>query len=183
MRSGSPPESAPSAIRISRLTVSGLPLPALLKLNKYYTRLSSRFTECRFPSRPHYFHSTEIGRAGAFRIIDRFDIGPLAFDVLESLGGHTPGLVFYLNREFGLLFTSDYLLNVKSLSAEDKEHLGIYRYLLTSPNSDNRIYKAETAALKDLIVALNDELSLQKRAALIFPGHGEYYRAEELTNK
>jgi glyoxylase-like metal-dependent hydrolase (beta-lactamase superfamily II) len=75
---------------------------ALLKLNKYYTRLSSRFTECRFPSRPHYFPSTEIGRAGTFRIIDRFDIGPLAFDVLESLGGHTPGLVFYLNREFGL---------------------------------------------------------------------------------
>lgn len=156
---------------------------SLLKLNKYYTRLSSRFTECRFPSRPHHFPGAEIGRAGALRIIDRFDIGPLAFDVLESLGGHTPGLVFYLNREFGLLFTSDYLLNVKSLSAEDKEHLGIYRYLLTSPNSDNRIYKEETAALKDLIVALNNELSVTKRAALIFPGHGEYYCAEELTSK
>ena len=155
---------------------------ALLSLNKYYTRLSSRFTDCRFPSRPHYFQSTEIGRAGAFSIIDRFEIGQLAFDVLESLGGHTPGLVFYLNREFGLLFTSDYLLNVKSLSAEDKEHLGIYRYLLTSPNSDNRIYKEETAALKDLSAALNDELSVRKREVLIFPGHGEYYRAEELTN-
>ena len=156
---------------------------ALLTLNKYYTRLSSRFTECRFPSRPHYFSSTETGKAGAFRTIDRFDVGPLAFDVLESLGGHTPGLVFYLNREFGILFTSDYLLNVKSLTTEDKEHLGIYRYLLTSPNSDNRIYKEETAALKDLIVSLNDELSARKRTALIFPGHGEYYRAEELANK
>lgn len=72
---------------------------------------------------------------------------------------------------------------MKSLSAEDKEHLGIYRYLLTSPNSDNRIYKEETAALKELIVTLNDELSFQKRAALILPGHGECYRAEELTNK
>jgi glyoxylase-like metal-dependent hydrolase (beta-lactamase superfamily II)/uncharacterized protein with ACT and thioredoxin-like domain len=156
---------------------------ALLMLNKYYTRLSSRFTECRFPSRPRYFHSTEIGRAGAFRTIDRFDVGPLAFDILESLGGHTPGLVFYLNREFGLLFTSDYLLNVKSLTAEDKEHLGIYRYLLTSPNSDNRIYKEETAALKDLIVALDDELIVRKREAIIFPGHGEYYRAKELMHK
>lgn len=156
---------------------------ALLTLNKYYTRLSSRFTECRFPSRPHYFHSTEIGKAGAFRTIDRFEAGPLAFDVLESLGGHTPGLVFYLNREFGLLFTSDYLLNVKSLTAEDKEHLGIYRYLLTSPNSDNRIYKEETAALKELIITLNNELIVRNREALIFPGHGEYYRAVELTNK
>jgi hypothetical protein len=72
---------------------------------------------------------------------------------------------------------------VKSPSAEDKEHLGIYRYLLTSPRSDNRIYKEETAALKDLIVALNDELSFQKRTALIFPGHGEYYRAEEMAKR
>jgi glyoxylase-like metal-dependent hydrolase (beta-lactamase superfamily II) len=160
---------------------AGAAHPGLLNLNKYYTRLSSAFTECRFPSRPHYFADAETGRAGAFGIIGRFGVGPLAFEVLKSRGGHTPGLVFYLNREFGLLFTSDFLLNIKSLSAEDKEHLGIYRYLLTSPNSDNRIYQEETAALKELMLAVNDELSARKRAAFILPGHGEYYRAEELN--
>jgi glyoxylase-like metal-dependent hydrolase (beta-lactamase superfamily II)/ACT domain-containing protein len=156
---------------------------ALLNLNKYYTRLSNRFTECRFPSRPNYFSTEEKGKAGTFRIIDRFAVGPLAFEVLESLGGHTPGLVFFLNREFGMLFTSDFLLNVKSLSAEEKEHLGIYRYLLTSPNSDSRTYKEETAALKEMMIALDGALKSLGKEAYIFPGHGDYYSAAELKEK
>jgi glyoxylase-like metal-dependent hydrolase (beta-lactamase superfamily II) len=156
---------------------------ALLNLNKYYTRLSNRFTECRFPSRPNYFSTEEQGKAGTFKIIDRFAVGPLAFEVLESLGGHTPGLVFFLNREFGMLFTSDFLLNVKSLSAEEKEHLGIYRYLLTSPNSDSRTYKEETAALKEMMIALDGALKSLGKEAYIFPGHGDYYSAAELKEK
>jgi len=147
----------------------------LLNLNKYYTRLSIRFTECRFPSHPTYFPSADMGRSGQFRIIHQFLIGPLSFDVLESLGGHTPGLVFFLNREYGLLFTSDFLLNTASLTAADKEHLGIYRYLLNSPNRDPRIYKEETAALKDVMASLEKGLSAQGRTAYILPGHGEYY--------
>ena len=154
--------------------IPGLSGP-LLNLNKYYTRLSSRFTECRFPARPRFFQTAGLGMAGKFRIIDRFMIGPLAMDVLESLGGHTPGLVFFLNQEFGLLFTSDFLLTVQSLTAEDKEHLDLFRYLLTSPNRDARIYKEESAALKDMMVALDKDLTVLGRKAIIFPGHGNYY--------
>ena len=155
----------------------------LLNLNKYYTRLSVRFTECRFPERPHYFATEGLTVQGGFRTIDRFAIGPLAFEVLESHGGHTPGLVFYLNREFGLLFTSDFLLNTKSLTLEDREHLGIYRYLLTNPNRDSRIYKAETAALRELMLAVDADLKKNGGAALILPGHGEYYAAAELSEQ
>jgi glyoxylase-like metal-dependent hydrolase (beta-lactamase superfamily II)/uncharacterized protein with ACT and thioredoxin-like domain len=148
---------------------------SLLNLNKYYTRLSSRFTECRFPSRPHHFSTNEREETGSFWIIDTFKVGPLLFEVLESHGGHTPGLVFYLNREFGLIFTSDFLLNVRSLSPEEKEHLGIYRYLLTSPNSDSRVYKEETAALKEMMLSLDQALRAHGRQGYIFPGHGDYY--------
>ncbi len=155
----------------------------LLKLNKYYTRLSSRFTECRFPAQPQFFQTAGLGMEGQFRTIDRFMIGPLAIDVLESLGGHTPGLVFFLNREFGLLFTSDFLLNVKSLTPEDKEHLGIYRYLLTNPNKDSRVYKEETAALRKVMLDSDAELKKRGGAAFIFPGHGEYYAAAELFDQ
>ena len=155
----------------------------LLNLNKYYTRLSVRFTECRFPEQPRYFKSEGPAMPGGFRTIDRFAVGPLGFEVLESHGGHTPGLVFYLNREFGLLFTSDFLLNVKSLTQEDKEHLGIYRYLLINPNKDSRVYKEETAALREMMLELDAELKKRGRAALIFPGHGEYYGAAELNAK
>ncbi|HEY6012229.1 MAG TPA: MBL fold metallo-hydrolase [Nitrospirota bacterium] len=150
----------------------------LLNLNKYYTRLSIRFTECLFPEHPRYFSTAGLDAPGPFRTIDRFSIGPLRFEVLESRGGHTPGLVFYLNREFGLLFTSDFLLNVPSLTTEEKEHLGIYRYLLTSPNRDARLYKEETAALRAMMNKLGQDLKTQGRTARIFPGHGEYYAVE-----
>jgi glyoxylase-like metal-dependent hydrolase (beta-lactamase superfamily II) len=153
----------------------------LLNLNKYYTRLSIRFTECLFPARPHYFPRNRLSALGSFTHIDTFKIGPLVFDVLESLGGHTPGLVFFLNREFGLLFTSDFLLNVSSLRPEDKEHLGIYRYLLTSPNRDSRVYKEETKDLKRMMLTLQKELNAGGRTAYIFPGHGDYYAVAALA--
>lgn len=156
---------------------------SLLNLNKYYTRLSSRFTECRFPAHPRYFPAATVKSINGFRIIDGFSIGPLVFDVLESLGGHTPGLVFFLNQEFGLLFTSDFLLNVKSLTPEDKEHLGIYRYLLTNPNKDSRVYKEETASLKNIMLNVDGELKKRGGSAMIFPGHGDYYPAGELKEK
>ena len=147
----------------------------LLNLNKYYTRLSSRFTECRFPERITYFPVKDPGRAGRFRTIADFDIGPLRFEAVESLGGHTPGLVFYLNRQRGLLFTSDFLLNVPSLSADEKEHLNIYRYLLTNPNRDTRVYMEETEALKELAQEVQQSLVPAGRKVTIFPGHGAYY--------
>jgi glyoxylase-like metal-dependent hydrolase (beta-lactamase superfamily II)/uncharacterized protein with ACT and thioredoxin-like domain len=154
----------------------------LLNLNKYYTRLSSRFTECLFPGKPVYFPGQGTTRIGSFTLLSTFSFGPLVFEVLESLGGHTPGLVFFLNREFGLIFTSDFLLNVPSLSADEKEHLALYRYLLTSPNRDSRIYKEESAALKDLIAAMARELKSAGKDAYIFPGHGDYYSLDQVTD-
>jgi hypothetical protein len=90
-------------------------------------------------------------------------------------------LVFFLNEEFGLLFTSDFLLNVPSLTAEEKEHLGIYRYLLTNPNRDSRIYKEETAALKTMMLDLDQRLRVRGGHATIFPGHGAYYAADTIA--
>jgi glyoxylase-like metal-dependent hydrolase (beta-lactamase superfamily II)/ACT domain-containing protein len=154
-----------------------------LNLNKYYTRLSSRFTECLFPKHPHYFAENHGTKIGLFDIIDSFDIGPIRFDVLQSLGGHTPGLVFFLNRDWGLLFSSDFLLNIASLSAGDKKHLDLYRYLLIDPNSNTRIYREETAALKDMMRTLDRELKTRKGSSLIFPGHGDYYEVSKLLER
>jgi glyoxylase-like metal-dependent hydrolase (beta-lactamase superfamily II)/uncharacterized protein with ACT and thioredoxin-like domain len=155
----------------------------LLNLNKYYTRLSHRFTECLFPEKPLFFPEHGTHRAGPFTILTAFSFGPLVFEVLESLGGHTPGLVFFLNREFGLLFTSDFLLNIASLSAEEKEHMALYRYLLTSPNRDSRIYKEESAALKDLMAAIARELKPLGKEARIFPGHGDFYSVDSVLDR
>ncbi|MFA5353147.1 MAG: MBL fold metallo-hydrolase [Thermodesulfovibrionales bacterium] len=147
----------------------------LFNLNKYYTRLISRFTESGFSGEAQYFSPSEKGRVGAFRIIDAFSIGSLSFDVLESHGGHIPGQVFFMNRDYGLLFSSDYLINIQSLSADEREILGVYRYLLTSPNSDSRIYKEESAGLKEIAQMLDEEMKGRGKRAVILPGHGDAY--------
>ncbi len=149
----------------------------LLTLNKYYSRLVNKFTDCTFPGKARYFSTSATGRVGAFAIIDTFSIGPLDFLVLESHGGHIPGHVFFLNKSHGLFFTSDYLINVKSLSSEEKNNLGIYKYLLISPNSDSLIFKEEVSALKEIIAVLDADLGQHSRFLRVLPGHGDYYRA------
>jgi glyoxylase-like metal-dependent hydrolase (beta-lactamase superfamily II)/uncharacterized protein with ACT and thioredoxin-like domain len=153
----------------------------LASLNRYYTRLINRFTENRFPGEIRHFRSADLGNEGAFRAVDSFMIGDVEFLVLESLGGHIPGHVFFLNKDRGLIFTSDFLINVQSLSSEDRAVLGVYRYLLTSPNSDGELYKRESEALRDLIIGLDNTLRLSGRKVIVFPGHGEYYGANLLS--
>jgi len=150
----------------------------LSDLNKFYTRLVNRFTNCRFTEKPEYFSSSVAGKAGAFNIIDAFSIGDLHFEVLESLGCHSPGNVFFLNRKYGLIFTADYMLNVKSLSAENRDTLNVYKYLLISPTSNGLVFREEMAALQGLMLKVNSEVRKSGRSALIFPGHGEYYSLE-----
>jgi glyoxylase-like metal-dependent hydrolase (beta-lactamase superfamily II)/uncharacterized protein with ACT and thioredoxin-like domain len=147
----------------------------LSNLNKYYTRLVNRFTECRFPEKLRCFSTSAAGNAGDFPVTDTFKIGNLLFEVIESLGGHIPGNVFFLNREHGLLFTADYLLNIGSLSATDKQTLNVYKYLLVSPNSNSEVFRDEMKALKSLLADLNANLKKAGRTAIVFPGHGEYY--------
>lgn len=149
----------------------------LLNLNKYYTRLSSVFTRCRFPSDPKRFRRGDLGTIGGFRIIDECSVGPLAFEVLESRGGHTPGLVFFLNRSEGILITSDFLINMPSLQPDEREHLGIYRYLLTNPNRDSAVFREETASLKELARSLDADMRTRNKELVIYPGHGMPYPA------
>ena len=152
----------------------------LANLNKYYTRLINKFTESTFPAVFRHFTLTDSGYEGAFKIIDTFMIGNLQFEVLESHGGHIPGLVFFVNRQYGLVFTSDFLINVRSLSADDREILGVYRYLLTNPNSDTQTYKRESEALRDVIMTLDSVSRSTGNHGIVFPGHGDYYRADAI---
>lgn len=149
------------------------------RLNRYYTRLVNRFTGCRFPGHPKYFRVEPAGKAGAFPVIDRFEIGGLVFEVIQSLGGHIAGNVFFLNMEYGLLFTADYLLNVASLTTKHREALSVYKYLLISPNVNSRLFREEMGLLGDIITSLNEELRGQGRQMIVFPGHGDYYRYEQ----
>ena len=148
----------------------------LSKLNKHFTMLVGKFTKCKYPEKLSFFSTSTIGRIGAFNVVDTFTIGSLEFQVLESHGGHIPGQVFFLNREHGLFFTSDYLINIDSLLAEEREYMKLPRYLMTSTNTNSDIFKEETMSLVDVISLLDKEIRSRGKSVLIFPGHGDYYR-------
>lgn len=150
----------------------------LLELNKRFTRLVSKFTKCKYPEKISFFSISRTGAMGDFNVIDAFPVGSLKFQVLESHGGHTPGQVFFLNKDHGLLFTSDYLISIDSLSTEDRDNLSVPRYLMTSTNSNSRVFRKEGEALRNLALGLDAELKHRDKFALIFAGHGDYYRAD-----
>lgn len=145
------------------------------RLNRCFSRIVNRLTKCEYPGEIHYFSPSARSKEGAFRVVDTFFIGDLEFQVLESLGGHIHGLVFFLNRSHGLLFTSDYLIRGETLTPEDRENLSVYSYLLTSPNLNRDLYREETAALLEMAEALDGELRRKGKSLLILPGHGDYY--------
>lgn len=151
----------------------------LYKLNKHFTALVTRLTQCKMPEKTNFFSTTSKGTSGFFNIVDNFYIDSLQFQVLESCGGHIPGQVFFLNRSAGLFFTSDYLIDVESLSNEEKNYMKLPRYLMTSTNTKSQVFKEETKSLVDVIAVVNNELEEDGKSVLIFPGHGDYYAWEE----
>ena len=116
-----------------------------------------------------------------FDVVDTFAVDTLTFEVLKSRGGHIPGQVFFLGRDNGLLFTSDYLIDVSTLSEEDKDRLNVPRYLMTSTNTDSQLFKQESEALCELALSVDAELKSGGLFLLMLPGHGSGYRADRLS--
>ncbi|MFQ3573864.1 MAG: MBL fold metallo-hydrolase [Thermodesulfovibrionales bacterium] len=144
-------------------------------LNRYYTKLSATLTACCFPKSPIFFSQTPIGCRGIFDVIDSFNVGGVTFEVLQSLEGHIKGQVFFLSEEEGLLFASDYIINYKSLTKEEKDHLGTYNFLLTNPNSNIEILTKELSSLKSIASEMAKRLIPKGKSAIIMPGHGEHF--------
>ncbi len=148
----------------------------LSELNRHFTMLVNKFTRYKYPEKLSFFSTSLIDKIGTFNVIDTFTVGSLEFQVLESHGGHIAGQVFFLNREHGLFFTSDYLINIDSLFAEERDYMKLPRYLMTSTNTNSQIFREETMSLVDVISLLDKELKSRGRFVLVFPGHGDYYR-------
>ncbi|BDH79589.1 MAG TPA: ACT domain-containing protein [Methanothermobacter sp.] len=141
----------------------------LMELNHYFTILVNHFTECKFPKDWQPYKTKKKAKIGAFPTIDQFSVGDLEFKVLESLGGHVPGQVFFLSEEAGVLFSGDYLLYVPSLGDEEKKFLNIPRFLMTSTNANSMLFKEEMEALKEVGEGID------RNGLIVLPGHGDYY--------
>ncbi|GAB6182870.1 MBL fold metallo-hydrolase [Thermodesulfovibrio hydrogeniphilus] len=150
-------------------------------LNQYFTILVNAITETKFPQHWKPFKIEKANRTGDFFVIDEFYIGELQFKALESIGGHIPGQVFFLNEEAGLLFTADYLLYLPSLSEEEKNILSIPKFLMVSTNVDSKIFKTEMKQLSELAKHIDIKLKHHKKGLTILPGHGDYYPSKLLN--
>ncbi|MBM3500323.1 MAG: MBL fold metallo-hydrolase [Armatimonadetes bacterium] len=151
---------------------------ALKVLNEHFTRLVNAFTRAHYPAQITGLQPLE-GERGGFPRREGFQVGEVGFEVLESLGGHTPGQVFYLAPEHGLLFSGDYLIDFGSLSDHDKARLSVPKCLMVSTNVDSRVFGEEMARLQELMVGLQERLAREGRHARVLPGHGDPYLVEE----
>jgi glyoxylase-like metal-dependent hydrolase (beta-lactamase superfamily II) len=145
----------------------------VIELNHHFTVLVDEFTRSRVPPDWTEYDGRVIGHRGPFPVIDRFQVGPVEFEVLESLGGHVPGKVFMLSVDAGLLFTGDYLLNVESLGPEERRVLNYPKTMMTTTNVHSALFRREMGELAALARSLGPDL-------LIVPGHGDYYPARNL---
>jgi len=131
--------------------------------------LFSKFTP---PKKIEVFPTQVLGLRNIFPIIYRFQVGPLKFEVLESLGGHLYGQVFFFCSEYGLLFTGDSLMNFKSFTPERKRFNTLAKILMTSVNVDSEIATREREALLEIAAETDAQLASQGRRCLICGGHG-----------
>lgn len=154
----------------------------LQALNISFTRLITRLTELRPPNVIEGFDPIPgtPETMGGFAVLGGFQVGDISFLTLESLGGHVAGQVFFLAPDHGLLFCGDYLIDVSSLSERDKQTLSIPKYLMTSTNSDSRVFSREMKMLRRFMAELQKQLVPQGITARVCSGHGGLYAVEEM---
>jgi glyoxylase-like metal-dependent hydrolase (beta-lactamase superfamily II) len=108
-------------------------------------------------------------------VLDTVRVADLELLVLESLGGHVPAQVFLFAPDAGALFCGDYLIDLPSLSEREKSTLSLARFLMTSTNSDSRVFGREMTMLQELMRQSRARLEPVGVTARVFPGHGDFY--------
>jgi len=147
-------------------------------INGPFTRLVVRLSDLVPPQSVDDFEPAG-GDYGGFPVIGKVRVADLELMVLESLGGHSAGQVFYFNPYLGVLFSGDYLLDAASLSPREREALSVHKSLLTSTNADSAIFSKEMGMLKALMKKTDTDLAGKGKRAMIFPGHGDFYGVEQ----
>jgi hypothetical protein len=141
-------------------------------LEEVFSKLINLFSKFMPPSDIRLFRDQQTGFRDIFPIIDRFKVGPLEFEVLESLGGHLYGQVFFFCPDYGLLFTGDSLINLDSLTEDRKRFNLLAKHLMTSVNVDSEAARMEREALVR-IATENDKLQKTRHnRCLVCGGHG-----------
>jgi glyoxylase-like metal-dependent hydrolase (beta-lactamase superfamily II) len=152
----------------------------LFHLNHFFTVLVNEFTKTKFPETWTSYRQKKDSSDGGFPVIDSFELSGHRYHVLESHGGHIPGQVFFLSYDSGLFFTADYLLNIDSLSPDERELLKYPKFMMRSTNVDSHLFQKEMGMLTDFMYTFHKKMKAKNMEAIIVPGHGDYYSARML---
>ncbi len=151
-------------------------------LEEIYTTMIALYSRWNPPADEHiHLIRPENGeKRSIFPVVCHLTIGDLAFEILETPGGHQVGeLVLYCPKE-GYLFTADSFMNFASLTEERRRYNSYADYLVTSVNVDSDLARTERHALSGIAQEFTSETG---RPCTIFGGHGAVsdYRDGTLT--
>jgi glyoxylase-like metal-dependent hydrolase (beta-lactamase superfamily II) len=96
----------------------------------------------------------------------------MKFEILESLGGHLHGHIFFLNVETGLLFTGDCLINFDSFTKEREDFSTLAKNLMTTVNVDSEKARQERKALLEIGSEIDAQAWARGQRLLVCGGHG-----------
>ncbi len=142
------------------------------RLDRFYTRMINLFSKFNTPSDIRCFGRPDGTMRGTFPVIGRFEIGGVAFEVMNGLGGHTHGQVFLFSPEHGILFTADSVINFTSMTRERAEYSSLAAFLVTSVNVNSGLASQERKELLALAQETDTALAATGRRCLVCGGHG-----------
>jgi len=141
-------------------------------LGQVYTKFINLFSQFNPPVNVRLLPPASEKKRNGLPVIEEIDICGLRFEVLESLGGHLHGHVFYLCPEAGLLFTGDCLINFDSLTPEMEEFASLAKNLMTTVNVDSERARRERKALLEIGADLDAQAKARDGRLLVCCGHG-----------
>lgn len=141
-------------------------------LGEVYTKLINLFSNFQPPARVELLPTVPLRTRGGLPVLAELEVLGMRFEVLESLGGHLHGHVFFLAPEAGLLFTGDCVINFASLTPEREQFATLAKNLMTSVNVDSDLARQERNALLGIAAELDASLRQDGRRLLICGGHG-----------
>lgn len=139
-------------------------------LEAVYTKLINLFSAFRPPEGMEPYDLTPKGEVMGLNVIGSIQVGDVKLKVLDGLGGHLHGQVFFVAEKEGVLFTGDSLINFKSLSEERSRFNLLAKNLMTTVNVDSARADQERRVLIELAKMLS--VLERDRPCLVCGGHG-----------
>lgn len=141
-------------------------------LGEVYTKLINLFSHFQPPTEMEVLPTAPLRMRGSLPVIAEFEAAGRRFEVLESLGGHLHGQIFFLAADDGLLFTGDTLINFDSFTPEREEFSSLAATLMTTVNVDSELARTERKALLDMVSEIDEDLKTRGQRLLLCCGHG-----------